>query len=377
MGKRVGLWDISNPQHFDYVLVQYSDYECYQLFQEEKPFRDCHVFKLRSTVKENSEIFVWYLTLVIAENEKLEIEPACQDSSSGYLISILREFFEAFNKLDLDACRRLQHVCSQIKFKNYYVYRTNWLLEQLTCYVSVLREFFLDLAPVNFVSQQDYQTWWDCALVAQRCLTQLETICDLNSLQDIKALAPLLNLRQKLIRGVNQWAAQRGIERFEAGAGYFLALAFYWFKVQNYQASLLLIHRSMDCVIHLLGHRYGWIIPTTTGLRYDTHTGERVSFNETLIRLNLSFNSWEKKFLQKLNYYRNYLRETHGFRIVQQREVHDFLVDAEKFMSSLSPDVKSISFKEKFLIDLQIPLKLIFEAEIEVENYLEKLTDFT
>lgn len=377
MGKRVGLWDISNPKHFDYMLVQHSDYEYYQLFRDEKSFKNCHIFKLKPTVKVNSEIFVWYLALVIAEDEQLEIEPACQDSSSGYLISIVQEFFEAFNKLDLDACRRIQYVCSQIKFKNYYVYRTNWLLEQLTCYVSVLRQFFLDLAPVNFVNQQDYQTWWDCAVVAQRCLTQFETLCDLNLLQDIKALAPLLTLRQKLIRGVNQWAAQRGVERFEAGAGYFLALAFYWFKVQNYQASLLLLHRSMDCILQLLGHRDGWIIPTTTGLRYDTHTGERVSFNETLIRLSLSFSAWEIKFLKNLNYHRNYLRETHGFRMVQKNEVHDFLVDAEKFMNNLLPDVRSISFKEKFLIDLQVSLKLIFEAETEVENYLEKLIELT
>ena len=116
-------------------------------------------------------------------------------------------------------------------------------------------------------------------------MTRFETDCDLETLKTVDILAPLLDLRKQLIKGINQWAAQKGLERFEGGAGYFLALAFYWFKIQNYQASLLLIHRSIDCILQLLGYREPLVIPTTSGLKYNDASGDLVSFFGTFNRL--------------------------------------------------------------------------------------------
>lgn len=373
MGKRVGIWDTSTTVIFDYTVVRHEDYEYYEVFKSDFIEPQGKVFKLKPSVKRNPEIFAWYLTC--ADGGEFEFDSNCCDSAAGHLIFLLQEFMQAFNRLDVEVCQRVRQSCSRTKLQNYYLYRVEPLLDELTTYADILRLAFLNSAPIDLKSQTDYETWWRQPLIIQQRINQFSAQCDLNFLEQINSLKPLVDFHNRLKKGAGQWAALRGLEGLEGASGYLLALAHYWFRSGNYQASLLLIHRSVDCVLTLLAYRGRLVNPTVSHLQYSDNTNDLVSFYNTFKRLtrggNNAFDEADKRFIQKLNLCRNYLRETHGFRVVRKEEVHDSLISADRLLSNLTPDVKSYSYKEKFSFDFQIPLKLIFEVEVDIDSYID------
>ncbi len=370
MGKRIGFWDTSTCSIFDYTLVTHENYEYYQLFLEENSIENCTTFKLKPSVKKNPEIFAWYLA--VTQEEDFELDSSCCNSSSSHLICLLKEFLQGFNNLDIDTCKRLREVFSRIDFQNHYMYRTEWLLDELISYMSVLREAFLETSPFDFVKREDFYSWWNQPLRIQQCLNKFQTNCDLEQLKSIQSLQPLLDLNKRLAKGLGQWLASRGLEKLEAASGYFLSLAEYWLKVENYQASLLYVHRSVECILILLGYRERVVIVTSEGLRDDGY--ERISyssiFKALIERTARIFSPSEQRFIIELNECRNLLREIHGFRVVKRPEVSQFLNSCCTFLKSLQPDVKAYSYKEKFNIDLQIHPKLFFEVELGIESYI-------
>jgi hypothetical protein len=372
MGKRIGFWSLDKDSIFDYTLVTHESYEYYELFLEENLAKEYVSFKLRPSVKLNPEIFAWYLAISRIE-EEFELDADCCNSSSGHLVSLLREFIQAFNNLNIETCQRLQTVFSRISFQNHYLYRTEWLLSELVSYSSIIREAFLETSPLDFSSTLSYNLWWNQPIRIQQCLNQFGIKCDLNLLGEIQTLQPLIDLQKRITKASGQWAALRGLEKLEAASGYFLALAEYWFKVKSYQTSLMYIHRSIDCALLLLGYRENQVIATPRGLKNDQN--QFVKYSSTFKSLNQRtdrvFSLSEKNFIEGLNECRNHLRETHGFRVVTCQEVDSFLISACNFLQNLQPEVKSYSYKERFNINLQLPLKLIFEIESEIESYLE------
>lgn len=375
MGKRVGIWGISTTEIFDYTVVTHEDYEYYEVFKADCVEQTGKVFKLKPSVKKNPEIFAWYLAW--ASGDEFEFAPDFCDSSAGHLIFLLQEFVQAFNRLDVEVCRRVKHSCAQTKLQNYYLYRVEKLLDELTTYADILQTIFVNSAPIELKSQSDYETWWRQPLVIQQNVRQFSSRCDMEFLDEITLLKPLVDFYNRFKRGASQWAALRGLEGLEGASGYFLALANYWFKAENYQASLLLIHRSIDCLLTLIGYRERLINSTSSQLRYSDSTNDYVTFSGTFKRLtqggNSIFDTADKRFIRELNLCRNYLRETHGFRVVTRGEVCNFLVAADRLLMNLMPDIKSHSYKEKFSFDFQIPLKLIFEVEVDIDSYIDSL----
>jgi hypothetical protein len=373
MGKRIGFWTVDRSSMHDYTLVSHENYDYFLMFLEDNKIENCVSFKLTANVTRNPEIFAWYLTTQVQEEPELDFN--CCNSQSGHLICLLKEFIQAFNNLDLETCQRLQKVFSSITFQDHYLFRTEWILGELINFLSVLREALLEISPFDCNSQLSYRLWWNQPLQAKRLSQKFQMSCDLSALEKIQTLQPLTNLYKNVTKALGQWDALRGLEKLEAASGYFLSLAEYWFKIKHYQVSLLCIHRSIDCALLLLGYREQQIFATSDGLRDDQ--GKYVTYASTFQALkqrsNIVFDPSENKFISNLNDCRNYLRETHGFRVVNSQEVSSFLTSACNLLKNLQPEVRAYSYKEKFNIDLKIPLRLIFEIELAIDSYMSEI----
>lgn len=377
MGKSIGIWNESVTQAFDYTLVAHEEYEYLEVFLEDNFVGECKKFKLKPSVSKNPEIFAWYIASKLSNsNFDFEIDLRCQDCSSGYLISLLGEFFQAFHFLDVDRCNRISEELSRVDFKNFYMYRIKWLLDEMLNYTAVFREAFLETSPMNFLTQDNYKQWWNQPLIIRQVFNQLKERCDLEDLENINALKPLVDTYRKVDKGLGQWTALRGLEKLEAASGYFLALGEFWLTYGNPQMALLCVHRSIDCALLLIGHRERQVFPTANGLIDDdqNHISFTSVFWSLYKRSGRVFSDSERRFILDLNDCRNYLRETHGFRVVQKNEVEQFILSSLSFLQSLQPDVKAYSYRDKFRFNNQISMDIIFDVEIDIESYVEIMT---
>ena len=377
MGKSIGIWNESVTQVFDYTLVAHEEYEYFQIFLEDNLVSECQKFKLKPSVGKNPEIFAWYIALKLSDsNSDLEIDPRCYDCSSGYLISLLDQFFQAFYLLDISRCNKIISVLSKVNFQNFYMYRIKWLLDEMLSYVGIFREAFLETSPIDFLTQDSYKQWWDQPLIIRQVFNQMQERCDLDGLGDINVLKPLVDAYKRVDKGLGQWAALRGLEKLEAASGYFLALGEFWLTFKNFQMALLCIHRSIDCALLLIGHRERQVFSNANGLIDDNN--KRVNFTSVFWSLHdrssRIFSSSERRFILDLNECRNYLRETHGFRVVNKSEVENFISSSYSFLQGLQPDVKAYSYRDKFKFDPGISMDVIFDIEIDIESYMEAMT---
>lgn len=377
MGKSIGIWNESVTQVFDYTLVAHEEYEYFEVFLEDNSVSECQKFKLKPSVSKNPEIFAWYIALKLSSSHSdLEIDLRCHDCSSGYLISLLGQFFQAFHLLDISRCNKIVSDLSKVNFQNFYMYRIKWLLDELLNYAGILREAFLETSPIDFLTQDSYKQWWNQSLTIRQVFNQMEERCDLEGLNDINALKPLVDTYKRVDKGLGQWAALRGLEKLEAASGYFLALGEFWLTFNNFQMALLCVHRSIDCALLLIGHRERQVFPTTNGLIDDNQ--KHVKFTSVFWSLHdrssRVFSDSERRFILDLNDCRNYLRETHGFRVVKKNEVENFILSSHSFLQGLQPDVKAYSYREKFKFNPEIAMGIIFDIEIDIESYMEAMT---
>lgn len=373
MAATIGIWDASMTQAFDYTLVTHHEDEYFDLFLDENTFENCKKIKLKSSVSKNPEIFVWLVALSLSEDE-VEIDPKCCDSSSGYVVSLLKEFFRSFSSLDINTCSQLYADFLKIDFKKFYMYKINWLLEELLNFGIIFKRAFLETSPLQFTDQETYKKWWDQPLVIRQNLNEIREKCDLNSFSKIELLTPLNDLYLRVDKGLRQWAGLMNLQKLEASSGYFLALAEYWLETDNMQMSLLCIHRCIDCVLMLMAYQDGHIHILQSG-EMRNNENEFVKFKDNFNKLyyggRRAFTQAEKRFILDLNDCRNHLRETHGFRVVSKSEVTHFFEKSRTFLANLQPDIKSQSFKERFSLNFHLPLKLIFEVESGVDSFLD------
>jgi hypothetical protein len=372
MAKDIGIWDDATIKTYSYTLVPHEKEDFFDYVISEQSIKDCKKIRLKPSVKKNPEIFFWYLALTRPEYE-IEINQNFYDSSSGYIVSLLGEFFEAFQKLDVISCYRLTECFSSIDFKNFYIFRIEWLIDELLNYATIFREAFIETSPMTFLTQNSYKEWWNQDLGIRKSLSRTEKQCSLDKFSEIDLLKPLAQLYYQIDKGLGQWGARRGLDKLEAASGYFMALAEYWLKAGQPQISLLCIHRSIDCVLLLMGHQDGQVFATSNGLINDD--GDLVRFIDNFYKLyngsKRNFSSSERSLILDLNDCRNYLRETHGFRVVSRSEVCSLFAKSVTFLQNLQPDIKSFSYKEKFKLDFTLPLKLIFEVESDVGSYID------
>jgi hypothetical protein len=374
MGKTIGIWNESVNQAFDYTLVAHEEYEYLEVFLDDNSVGDCQKLKLKPSVSKNPEIFAWYIASKLSNsNSDIEIDTGCQNCLSGYLISLLSQFFQAFHIFDTNCCNKIVGDLSKVDFHDFYMYRTKWLLDEMLNYAAVFQEAFLETSPMNFLNQDSYRQWWNQPLIIRQVFNQLETRCDLVAMEGINVLRPLADTYKRIDRGLGQWAALRGLEKLEAASGYFLALGEFWLTYGNFQMALLCVHRSIDCALLLIGHRERKVFPTVNGLIDDSQN--HVSFTSVFWSLYRTssrvFSNSERSFILDLNDCRNYLRETHGFRVVQKNEVEQFILSSHSFLKSLQPDIKAYSYRDKFRLDHEISMDIIFDVEIDIESYIE------
>lgn len=379
MGKSIGIWNESVNQAFDYTLVAHEEYEYLEVFLDDNSVGDCKKFKLKPSVRKNPEIFAWYIASKLSNsNFDIEIDPGCQDCSSGYLISLLGQFFQAFHIFDINCCNKIVSDLSKVNLHDFYMYRTKWLLDEMLNYAAVFQEAFLETSPMNFLTQDSYRQWWNQSLIIRQVFNQLEARCDLVSMESINVLRPLVDNYKRVDRGLGQWAALRGLEKLEAASGYFLALGEFWLTYGNFQIALLCVHRSIDCALLLIGHRERQVFPTAKGLIDDSQN--HVSFTSVFWSLYRTssrvFSDSERSFILDLNDCRNYLRETHGFRVVKKNEVEQFILSSHSFLKSLQPDIRAYSYRDKFRLDHQISMDIIFDVEIDIESYVETIASY-
>ena len=318
----IGLWDTSATKAFDYTLVTHQEEEYFDLFLDENTFESCTKIKLKPSVSKNPEIFVWLVALSLSESE-VEIDSSCCDSSSGYIICLLQEFLTSFSYLDINSCGRLYKDFLKIDFKSFYMYKINWLLGELLNFGNIFRRAFLETSPLQFANLQAYEKWWEQPLIIRRNLDQIKEKCDLNSFNEIALLTPLNDLYLRIDKGLGQWAGLISLQKLEASSGYFIALAEYWLNANNMQMSLLCTHRCIDCVLMLMAYQDGQIHIRSGEMKDDEN--EFVKFKKNFNKLyhggRRAFSRAERRFILDLNDCRNYLRETHGFRVVSRSEV--------------------------------------------------------
>ncbi len=298
------------------------------------------------------------------------------DSASGHLITLLQEFLQAFNNLDVECCKRIQKGLLDINLANYYLYRTKWLIDELTTFSEILQEFFINTSPLALETELDFKLWWQRPLAIQGFLDRFQSSCDLENIRSRETLECISNIYNNFSEGLEEWSHMRGLEKLEAASGYFLVLAEYWFRRKNYQLSLLCTHRSVDCVLHLIGAREGVVIPDTNERKLLDDRRRETSyykiFKALTVRRNRSFGV-STDFIEKINKCRNGLREVHGFRVVSRQEVYEYIEKCNFFLKNLAPEVNSSLYKDKFDIHLNLPLKAIFEIEQEMDSYISKL----
>jgi len=372
MAATIGIWNTSATKAFDYTLVPHHEEEYFDLFLDENAFEKCKKVKLKPSVSVNPEIFAWFVALSFSDDE-VDIDSSCCDTSSGYVICLLQEFFKSFSSLDIDSCRHLYENILKIDFRKFYMYKINWLLDELLNFGDIFKRAFLDTSPLSFTSQQTYEKWWDQPLTIRKNLDEIKEKCDLNSFDEIKLLAPLKDLYLRIDKGLGQWAGLTSLQKLEASAGYFMALAEYWLNANNMQMSLLCIHRCVDCVLILMAYQDGQIHIRSGKMKdnENKYVEFKKNFNKLYYGGKRAFSGAERRFILDLNDCRNYLRETHGFRVVSQSEVTNFTEKANAFLANLQPDIRAYSFKERFTLNFHLPLKLIFDVESGIDSFLD------
>jgi hypothetical protein len=377
--KKIRIWDGSRIERGEFLLIQDKDFDYFELAiqeSEDSVGETITAFKLQPSVVKNQEIFTWYIAGTISADLKCYPSGDCLNSEAGHLFANLQEFIEGFNVLNWMACERIYKHLSRVEFKNFYLYRTQWLLEQLYLFSKHVGMFFISSSPFLFADQESYNTWWEQPIVLLNNIQKLEADVDFNNLNKSEVLLPISLFKDGLIKIVGQWNGRRGIERFEIASGYFLALAHYCFACHDYSIAVLMTHRAVDCMLQLLAYRNGIVTPIRDGLKYADddkivsmiNSYKKIAYGRVYI-----FRQSLDQFIRELNYTRNNLRETHGFFVPSRGKTILFLQKADELAKDFIVDIKTYPIKEKLVFNFDFSLNLIFQVESEISSYVSEV----
>ena len=187
MGKRIGIWNISAPEFYEYTLVRDEDMEYLSLLAEESNTDGIQFLKLKKTVKKNPEIFALYLAE--SKFQDIEVDSSCYNSAAGYCLNLIREFIDSFNKLEVSKCSSLYEALSKIDFSNYYIYRIQHILDFLIIYADFIRNTLLDILPFDLRSEQDFELWWDRNLILSRKFKDFDLARNFDNISGLASLS--------------------------------------------------------------------------------------------------------------------------------------------------------------------------------------------
>lgn len=378
----IGHWEIEHDHKINYILVKDGDRDYLDIHLNDVNWMPTEVYYLKPSVRKNEHIFAWYVQMVVLGDANIPIHQRTRDTDSGRIIQLLETFLYAFHTLDIEACISISNRCSEIDFSQFYLYKTQWLMGQLTDFVKIVRseltnELLFKPLPANC------NTWWDQPFVMKDRLERSRRLIDFEALSEVNSLQKITGVFDNLVKISSTWSGYRNnlnrVElHHETAASSLFALANHWFRTKNATLTTLSVHRGIDLLMIALALRAGLIIPTTRGLKYD-ETSKYVSFNETLKLLfnNSVLSSDDKKFIERVNEVRNHLREIHGFYVPDSQDVEKIMIKLDKFLKSLSISSTSQvwSMREKFDFALCLDLRIFFDIENGVDSYLSKAED--
>ena len=375
MEKALGNWVLEHGQAFDHVLVTQENFEMLKMYMEDTNWQPSQIYLLRSNVIQNESIFAWCVQKTILKDPSVIIHASTHDTDAGRLMNLLENFLCAFKQLNIERCNSIVSFCSSIDFSNFYLYKTQWLLEQLTSFASAIRTTLIDKAPVSF-SSISCKTWWDQPLEIKSSLENFRSSIDLERLKEIDSLQHLADTFERILRVAGEWGGyQNKAERHEPASGCLLALSTHWFVNNQLSLTILSAHRGIDLLLQFLALKDGLLTPTVQGLVYDSMGRERASFFETfqLLDQRNKFTPSEAKLIRRLNDIRNHLREIHGFYVTNKAEVKQIMDGVEQLLRRLVPETRVWAIREKFDLALDLDLSIFFDVEVAFDSYLEVL----
>jgi hypothetical protein len=373
MGRTLGVWEIEHEQALDHVVVTQENYEVLQIYMEENDWQPSQIYLLKSNVVQNESVFAWCIQRAILKDNTVEIHAGTHDTNAGRLMNLLEHFLSAFKQLDVERCNYIVSVCSSIDFSKFYLYKTRWLLEQLTNFVTAIRFALIDRAPVSF-SAVNCRTWWDQPLELKSTIESFRNSIDLESLKEIDSLYHLVDAFEKISKAAGEWGGYHNkAERHEPASGCLFALSKYWFLNNQLSLTILSAHRGIDLMLQFLALKDGLLVPTVRGLVYDDANRERVSYFETfkLLDRDGKFTPTEAKLIRQLNDVRNHSREIHGFYVANEIEVKHIMDGIDQLLLRLLSETKIRAIREKFDFAIQLELSVFFDVEAAFDSYFD------
>lgn len=375
----IGHWEIDHNHKINHVLVNDSNRDYLSIHLNDVDWIPTEVYYLKPSVKKNEHIFAWYVQMVILGDVNVPIHNRTRDTDSGRIIELLETFLNAFNNLDIETCSSISSRCSEIDFSQFYLYKTQWLLEQLTGCVKIFRTVLINESIFNPLPV-DCKSWWEQKFIMKDRLDKSRNLIDFDSFKNLSSLQEIIGVFENLITISSTWSGYHNkVElHHEIASASLFALANHWLRTKNIILTVLSIHRGLDLLMISLAIRNGWIIPTNSGLQYD-ESRNYVSFNETLKLLfrNNLISSDDKKFIAEVNEIRNHLREIHGFYVVDSQKAEKVMARLERFLQNLSRSSisKAWSMKEKFNFTPRLDLRIFFDIESGIGSYLSTAID--
>ena len=377
----IGHWEIDYNHKIDYIVVNDGDRDYLNLHLSDVDWIPKEIYYTKPSVRKNEHMFAWYIQIVVLGDTRIPIHQSTRDTDSGRIIQLLETFLNAFHNLDVETCSSISSTCNEIDFSQFYLYRTQWLLKQLTDFVKILRdvltsESLFNPLPVNC------KTWWDQKFILKDRLDRSRNLIDFEALENVSSIREMIGVFNDLLKISSTWSGYHNkVEsHHEIASASLFALANHWLRNKNAILTMLSIHRGIDLLMISLALRSGLIVPTNSGLQYEENRSY-VSFKETLKLLSNSnsnlISSDDKKFIEKVNEIRNHLREIHGFYVVNLQEVERIMDKLEIFLRNLSrSSISQVwSMREKFDFTPCLGLRIFFDIENGIDSYLSKATD--
>ena len=377
MGRTLGVWKIEHERTLDHVVVTQENYEMLQLYMEENNWQPSQIYLLKSTVVQNESVFAWCVQRAILKDNTIEIHADTYGTNAGRLMNLLEHFLSAFKQLDIEKCNYIVSVCSSIDFSKFYLYKTRWLLEQLTNFVTAIRFALIDKAPVSF-SAVDCKTWWDQPLELKSRIESFRNSIDLEALKEVDSLRHLTDAFEKISKAAGEWGGYHNkAHRHEPASGCLFALSKYWFHNNQLTLAILSAHRGIDLLLQFLAIKDELLIPTVRGLVYvgteHSSNPEYAKFLKTFKELNRRnrFTTSEARLICDLNDIRNHLREIHGFYTTNKVEVKQIMDGIDRLLRGLVSETRVWAIREKFDFAFQLELNVFFDIEVALDSYFD------
>jgi hypothetical protein len=376
MTQQLGLWTLELGSSLDHILVTSEDLEIFELYREGVEWNPRSVYSCAPTIKENHHIFAWYIQSKVLSKSDLMIHTDTINSASTYIVELLESFIHSLRCLNVVKCNEIIAECNTIDFSRFYLYKTKWLLSELSNIAHIFHIVLIGescVAPLTL----DCKTWWEQPFVMKQKIDTSRSTVDFENLKKISALSDILQVFDRISKLAGEWGGcHNKIDRHEPAAGLLMALAKHWLSIGSTSIALLSAHRSIDLMMIFLLLKHGLIIPTVKGLVYSSDMMKYAKFERncrTLADARIITLS-EKYLFEKLNNTRNNLREVHGFYVVGQSETERMIFELEKVLKRLASETKVWSIQDKFTLNLDLDISIFFDAETDFDSYLKNET---